>query len=564
MKQIITPRGNVALPIGTQIDISKNNPLFAVAEEFSINLTVPRPPNEHIFGYRNRLASATTDLTIDAQFLFHGREQINGAVTLVSASDDEYEVLLKGSRNNFFFSNGPVMIDEIDFGTELFVPGVETPTEEQKTAEMLNTTMLDRDWICFPANVSADGITSEPCNSWDFQAGTFITAWSFAPFLRLCSAIDRLFNHFGYEISENWFTGTQERRNIVIFRMPVAMTATVEIARFFPKWSVTDFISELENYFPVTFRIDSRSKQVRIIGDDAILAGDVAGSIDAYVTGKPKITFNDTQNGYVLKYNLPADDTVNSDKDYADQVNAADYNSFYDFDAASELVRTNRSIADGMYYKPTGSGDAWTWEKVGSVAMDVRSGDGDITRETKVYPCMNEIASVSQMMTFTHVGEDPRSWLQKIFLQAPVCKSKVTAGAGYNYLSDLRLMVYRGMDAPHPDTNTIPDGYSFDHELSYPMANFVNHKMNGDQWPLNDLELRWDTAEGLRGAETIAFLDGARKITATLLMHHIELEKIDLTKVYTLQGQRVLISELVVHYGASAMVAIDATLLMAK
>jgi hypothetical protein len=96
------------------------------------------------------------------------------------------------------------------------------------------------------------------------------------------------------------------------------------------------------------------------------------------------------------------------------------------------------------------------------------------------------------------------------------------------------------------------------------MANFVNHKMNGDQWPLNDLELRWDTAEGLRGAETIAFLDGARKITATLLMHHIELEKIDLTKVYTLQGQRVLISELVVHYGASAMVAIDATLLMAK
>jgi hypothetical protein len=192
----------------------------------------------------------------------------------------------------------------------------------------------------------------------------------------------------------------------------------------------------------------------------------------------------------------------------------------------------------------------------------VRSGDGDITRETKIYPAMNEIQGITQNFNLLNPEGGTEVHPVKIYMQSPVCKGDGLYETGYYWVNNFRLMIYRGMDTPVRD----PAGmtWEFDHPLTYPMANFVNHKMNGAQWPDQHLELRWDGDEGLRGAETIAFLNGARKITATLVMHHIELEGIDLTKVYTLQGQRVMISELVVHYGRGEKVLIDATLLMAK
>src|SRR5665648_508420 len=122
MKQIITPLGIVALSPGTTIDISKNNPLFTRAEEFSISLTVPRLPNEHIFGHKWRLTSAGAIVPIEVQFVFFGREKLSGTIELISGSDESYEILMKGSRSDFIFRYGKIRLPEIDFGWENFVP----------------------------------------------------------------------------------------------------------------------------------------------------------------------------------------------------------------------------------------------------------------------------------------------------------------------------------------------------------------------------------------------------------------------------------------------------------
>lgn len=565
MKQIITPLGNVALPLDTQIDISKNNPLFSAAEEFSINLTVPRGPNEQIFGYRNRLASAATDLNTDARFLFHGREKLSGAIELVSASDDEYEILLKGSRNAFVFKYGSVNLHDIDFGTELFVPGVDGATAEQIDTEMLNTLTAGRDWICFPCNTRAT--PAETTNFWDFENSKFSSATGFfAAYLRLSRAIERLFVAYGYTVTENWFTDTDELNNIVIYTKGFYYAGGVmSIYNLFPKITVDEFIAGIENFFPVSILIDNNAKTVRVINDDTMLAAEVAGRFDGYITGKPKIAFNDTQDGYELTYDYPEDDTIVQDNEFADENSASEYDSYFDFPDPTPFRSTVFSRAEGAYYVSELNGETWEWRLTGNVAISVRNGDKEITKSTTVYPAMNRIVSVTQnITTIDESSPTPELMSQVMKMQVPVVTGDGDGinGDAYSWVTNFRVMVYRGMDNPSLDawssyqTPATP--------LTYPMANFVNHKMNGDQWTDQHLELRWDGDEGLRGAETIAFLNGARKITATLVMHHIELEGIDLTKVYTLQGQRVMISELVVHYGRGEKVLIDATLLMAK
>lgn len=568
MRQIKTPLGSIALQLDTTIDISMNNPLFSAAEDFSINLTVPRKPNEHIFGHRNRMASAGTNLTMDAQFLFYGREKINGEVELISADDEVYELLLKGSRSTFFYKYGDINLHDIDFGEQYFVPEIPYPTSEEFVTEMGYTLTLDRDWICFPVNVQDDYIRAT--NAWDFENSKFIFELNsftpfnmFAPYLRLWNALYRLFTYYGYTVTDNWFTETLERKNIVIYRKEETFNSFLTICKFYPKWTISEFISEIENFFPISICIDGKSKTVRIVGDDTLLTDAAAGKLDDYVKGKVKIMFNETQNGYELKYDYPSDDSVKNDKDYADQVFSTPYPSITDFPAASKLADIPlHSLADGGYYKSVADGDAWKWERVGSVAMNVRSAPGEITRETKIFPAMNELAATTQDLSLLNPEGGTELTPVRLLVQAPVVKGDGLYDTGYYWVNNFRLMVYRGMDAPRRSAES--SAWTCTHTLSYPMANFVVHKMNGDLWPGNVLELRWDTDLGLRGAESIAFQNGARKVAVTMIMSHIDLEKIDLTKVYLLQGQRVIIDELVVHYGRGSMVEIDATLMMSK
>lgn len=152
MKKIITPREKVTLSLDTVIDISRNNPLSHSAEAFTIDLTVPRIPNEKIFGYKYRLASAGQTEPIEARFLLNGREQLCGSIEIISATYESYHLLLKGGRNDYQFRFGKLNLRELVFGYEDFVPGVSPPlqpTDAQLQAQMV-ATLSGGDFICFP------------------------------------------------------------------------------------------------------------------------------------------------------------------------------------------------------------------------------------------------------------------------------------------------------------------------------------------------------------------------------------------------------------------------------
>jgi hypothetical protein len=556
MKEIITPLGRVVLGMDVNIDISKNNPVFTHAEEFSISLSVPRKPNEHIFGYKYRLSTVEDVVPIDAQFKFFGRDKLNGSLELISVSDNTYEILLKGSRSDFLFKNGKTNLHDLDLGSEYFVSGNQNPSEVQIAAEMLDTLTNEKDWICFPCNLSTEA--AQCTNRWLFQENTFDAHNGFfAPYLRLYRAIERLFDYFGYTITTNWFIEENIRRNIVIYSNGFYTSdGLIEIFHLYPRWTIADFISELEDFFPITFWINSRSKTVDILSDDDIVTADPVGSLDAYLLRDYKVIFNEKLSGYELNYNYPEDETVFQDKTYADEIIATEYDSFYDLPEASIIGGTALCLAEGAYYKSVEDGETWVWEKCGFRAISVREGEKEITRETRIYPCINEIIGVTQNVMVLDQGSNPESIAQKMFMQTPVCKGDGGTSGIHWWTDNFRLMVYRGFDAPNLSAWT--QYQSPVNTLRYPIANFVNKKMNGDDWPDSPLELRWDGDLGLKGPDFLAFLDGAIKIEAKLVMNHVDLESIDMTKVYTLGGRRVLISELVVHYGLKSRVEVDA------
>jgi len=121
-------------------------------------------------------------------------------------------------------------------------------------------------------------------------------------------------------------------------------------------------------------------------------------------------------------------------------------------------------------------------------------------------------------------------------------------------------MVYRGFVPASIAPDQVEAGYTFNGN-HYPLANFVNRNVDGTAFGNQSFELCW---EGLKGAQTIAFLEGADKINAKLLIPQPDLEKLDTAKVYALDGRAVLISEMVIHYCEGCHISVEAVLFALK
>ena len=569
MKEIITPLGKVTLALDTVIDISRNTPLFNRSEEFSIDLEVPRIPNEKIFGYKWRPATSGEVIPIEARLLFNGREKLRGSIEITSASYESYNLLLKGSRNDFLFWFGKEKLREQLFEWELFVPGFfppNEPTEEQILARMLFSLSGVLDYMCFPVYNS---VTENWINCWSFDTSSFTGinnpvypyhSQDRSIFLRMGAALNRLFELRGYTVTENWFDIDPERRNICIFNDMRGINYTFCISSLYPDWTVLDFINEVEDFFPVTIFIDPRSKTVRILGDDDVVNSVPAGELAPYLMRDYTISFNEKQSGYDLKYTLPSDDqSTSNDYDYIDEFYCFEVYTKHDLPLNPPTGQVNLVLNEGNLYKPSyDDNNVLKWELIGNVALGVRDGKGEISRETKIYPMMNTTKVQYEEVWITQENIAPIRKSLNIEMVVPT-----TAKARQSWAQDLRPMIYRGFDAAYIKPFEINLGYAFNYN-SYPKANFLNRKNDGTQWPGQSLELRWVGEGGLRGPETIAFLEGADKITGKLLINHVDLEKLDTSKVYTLNGRRVLISELVIHYAEGDMVEVDVVLLAQK
>ena len=558
MKEIITPRGKVTLALDTVIDISRNNPLFHSAEAFSIDLTVPRIPNEKIFGYQYRIASASRAEPIEARFLLNGREQLCGSIEIISATYESYHLLLKGGRNDFLFRFGKLKLRELVFGYEDFVPGVSPPfqpTDAQLQAQMV-ATFSGGDFICFPVY---NGDTNTWINRWSFDQQTFAmdVGGPRTPFLRIFRALERLFALKEYTVTENWFSVSAERRNIVLYNNTnYGVCASFDIRYLFPDWTIGDFIREIEDYFPVSLFIDARTRTVRILGDDEVVTAAPAGELKQYLERDYEVVFNEKQAGFDLTCQLPdSDKSCEGEFDYLDQAYSAEVYTVRDLPLNCQAGAVYRVLSEGAYYRAEVTENNLQWQLIGNAAMGVREGDGDITREPKIYPMMTTTQLQHEEVTITQQYVGTKRVLVNFSLLVPY-----TQKASHLWTQDFRPMVYRGFVPASIAPDQVEAGYTFNGN-HYPLANFVNRNVDGTAFGNQSFELCW---EGLKGAQTIAFLEGADKINAKLLIPQPDLEKLDTAKVYALDGRAVLISEMVIHYCEGCHISVEAVLFALK
>lgn len=559
MKEVITPAGRLALFPDTNVDISQNNPLFTTAEEFSIDFTVPRQPNDHIFGYRYRLAGRDKTITpIEARFVFFGREKLSGTIEVTSVNEHEYSLLLKGNRSDFLFRYGDILLSELDFPWENFVPGYPSANEFMIQAEMKETLNQYRDWICFPVWHSETG---QWINRWSIDSQGFVWdpgGWRTA-FPRIGRTLEKMFELKGYTVTENWFTATNDRKNIVFFNNSATLGDQISLKYLLPNWSVQHMINELECYFPVTFFINSKTRKVRILGDDNLINEPVAIQLDRYLKFNPTIVFNEKERGYQLNYELPEDDeTTESEWDYTDEVSATEINKYVDLptnstEGALYLVKSEGQYYAAKYTEVEGN-QILSWEMKGSVALSIRGGLRQIERTTRIYPLLNRRTEVKETVTLTqqYVGTQRKEIT--FHLQTPVTNKK-----RLRWTEDLRVMAYRTIIDAEYEAGDVTPGYSLP-LIRYPFANFVDRDNNGNALSGAAIELRWDGEKGLRGPETISFLDGAIDLEAEMVIHHADYEKIEMGKAVGILGCKAIIEELVPHYSDSEIIEVDARL----
>jgi len=570
MKEIITPTGKIALALDTVIDISKNTPLFTRAEEFSLDLEVPRIPNERILGYKYRMAAKDAidpldgiDVPIDAVMTLNGRPNFWGSIEVAIANRDTYGLLLKGNRNDFMYKYGATKLRDLVFGFE-HLPDYSfpyQPLESEQKAAMLATIETNQSYICFPVY---NPVTQTWINKWSFDQNTFSTDPTNGVrtlFLRMYAALERLFTLKGYTVTENWFRVTDERKNIVIYNnADEGVKGQFDIRYLYPDWTIIDFLNEIEDYFPVTIFIDAATKTVRIMGDDDIVNSAPVGELKGYLERDYQVVFNEKKDGYQLDYTLPQnDDSTKSDYKYADEAYNGEVNKKSDLPTVPFADVVYLVLAEGNYYKSEISDQAiLSWVLKGSVALGIREEKNEITRATKIYPMMETTIKQTETVTITKQYVGTKRVDVGFDMVVPYTMKEPN-----KWGDDFRPMLYRGFDTATVDPDEIEAGYQLTWK-TYPMANFVNRKVDGSRWSGQVLELRWDGDMGLRGAGTIAFLEGADTINAKFIINQSDLLKLDNARVYTMDGRRVVLSEMVIHYAETDHIEVDVVLLAQK
>jgi len=558
VKEIITPLGKVTLALDTVIDISRNTPLFNRAEAFSIDLSVPRLPNEKIFGYKYRLASTGSTEPIEARFLYNGREQLRGSVEVISASRDSFQLLLKGSRNDFLFRYGNEKLRDLVFGFQDFVPEISPPFQptDAQIQEQMVATLGGGDYCCFPVY---NGDTNTWINRWSFDQHTFAmdVGGPRTPFLRIHRALERLFELKGYTVTENWFSVSAERRNIVLYNNTnYGVCASFDIRTLYPDWTIGDFIGEMEDYFPVTMFIDARTKTVRILGDDDVVNSAPAGDLTSCLERDYTVVFNEKLSGFDLTYALPdSDPSCEGDYDYVDQSYSAVVYTIRDLPLHPQTGAVYKVLAEGAFYRAEVTDMVVQWIRIGNVALGLREGKGEIKRASKIYPMMTKSQVQTEEVTITQQYVGTKRVFVNFSLLVPY-----TQKASNLWMQDFRPMIYRGFTPAYIAPDQVEAGYSFPFNF-YPLANFVNRKVDGTNFDDQSVELTW---EGLKGAQTIAFLESVDKINTTFLISQVDLEKLDNSKVYIVDGRRVLLSEMVMHYCEGGHVLVEAILFAHK
>lgn len=278
MTELFIDGVSVVLPKDFSVQVKRENSFVTKNGEYTYDITLPltNRVNAELYKHLNRLNSIQEIVEKrSAVLMADNRVYCNGIEVITGWTDETVSLqIASGNSELNYFIGGDLQISFLKMRKT--VPGFDgdTVSGSPDYLKYIQKSYPDVDYCLAPVK---DDATGEIHNKWcmDSRAGISSTGnpatddfFYVTPQPYLMCYIEDLIRVLGYSLEYNQLTDTIFK-NLYICHTE----CTDEWCKMLPGWSVSDFFSEIEKLFNVTFLVDNRYRTVRIALNASFFAG---------------------------------------------------------------------------------------------------------------------------------------------------------------------------------------------------------------------------------------------------------------------------------------------------
>lgn len=312
MIQLIISNRQVYLPESLNFTFLYENPYFTSNSNSTYNIELPLkgcPDNLRVFGHLHRLWSKKSKISYPALLICDASVKLRGTAVVNEVTEKSVKIqLLSGNSEFNFRTNDDSYINKLDLGKVRFpIPdGTTKPNQASRKWEYYgNVDQIDAVWNPVKYGDEYYNRMILQIGSDKFYSHMFRDKVCVQPYLVF--VIRKIVEYYGYTIGINDIDNSF-LRNLYI----VSALRTENIAQTLPKWTLSEFLDELEKFCAVITVVDEASKVVNFISladyyddsDPIVISSDDV--LEEYqVTINNSTSDKDIATGNV-SYNLPS------------------------------------------------------------------------------------------------------------------------------------------------------------------------------------------------------------------------------------------------------------------
>ena len=219
-----------------------------------------------------------------------------------------------------------------------------------------------------------------------------------SPFIRACYVLERIFTHFGYTLTRNFFTSTSPFSTMVLLNnvIDTIVNKKIIVQDLVPDVSVADMLALFRKKFCCEFAVDEAQRSVSVVFLKDIIDATPETDLTDRMTEEPTISYKAAKEyGRIV---LKADKTLDSEAEDS-------------YDDIKEMVKASPTAyfdeVTGCFFKDGWSGENRVGVKIGEASQSYDTGEGSLeAKEIKIPECIPEF----RMLSFTYdFGEDKKT-----------------------------------------------------------------------------------------------------------------------------------------------------------
>lgn len=385
----------------TSLEIERTNPFFNEYGEQSLPVTLPSSPqNRRLMVYPDDIAQvAKASQRIDAKIM-HGLYAVPARQAILSAKYKEgIECSFYLNTGAFYEKISDVPLSDV-FAEKRLVFG--SVAEAIAFCRNLFINHDDR-FACFPVKTESGYLNRLTSSGTSDGYPTFYNAvkqteivddktialdpgYYITPFIRVNHVLDIVFQHFGYTMSENFFTRTSPFSDMVFLNnnIDTLMKASIEYSQIVPDITVKALLDIFRNKFNCEFIPDEVNKTIDIVLFNEILDDGPVCDLSRQVVGDYTVTHPEFRQlklscEHLDPYEAGAVNAVSPGRgNYNIATTASDETVDENFETLTELLkRYPEACYDpdiGEFYRTGYKGHQAIRQRLGFITMDYYAG----------------------------------------------------------------------------------------------------------------------------------------------------------------------------------------------